>query len=130
MERAGAEKAVIGSAIVVAGVWGYRKLVEPLASATDVTETSLSKLAGLSTIPASSAEFAVGFGFTYMILAILVDASPDVAGAFAILIATGSILTNGQSVFGDISAQTAKATPAKAFTGSPKLAGVTGSTKA
>jgi hypothetical protein len=112
----GAEKAVLGSAIVVAGVWGYRKMVEPITSPEPGAST-IKTLAGLSSVPASAAEFAVGFGFTYLILSLLVDASPDLAGSFAILIATGSLLTNGQSLFTDISKQTnAKSTTAAAKT--------------
>ena len=119
MDANGAEKAILGSAIVVAGVWGYRKMVEPLATAEPGVGT-LKAIAGMSSVPASASEFAVAFGFSYLALSLIAEAAPDVAGAFAILIATGSILANGQSLFSDVSGQVGakkaagvKVTPAK-----------------
>lgn len=114
MNQQSAEKAVVASAIVVAGAWGYRKLVEPLATPQE-TSNPVRQLIGLEPNPAPAAQFLVGFGFTYLSLSIAVIAAPELAGAFAILIATGSILSNGAALFGDIGGQVKtanKATPA------------------
>lgn len=116
MDQHGAEQAVLGSAIVVAGTWGYRKLVEPAASTLEVS-SPVKQLVGLEATPAPAAQFMVAFGFTFLALSLAATAAPDLAGAFAILVGTGALLSNGLTLFSDISSQAAKpaapaATPA------------------
>jgi hypothetical protein len=117
MDQHGAEQAVMASAIVVAGTWGYRKLVEPTASTAEVS-SPVKQLIGLEPTPAPAAKFMVAFGFTYLALSLATMGAPDVAGSMAILIATGSILSNGATLFTDVSGQVATkkatATTAKA----------------
>jgi hypothetical protein len=105
MDRSAADHAVLASAIVTGGVWGYRKLVEPTASTKETSGSALKRLAGLEPTPAPTSQFLVGFAFTFLTLSLLLEASPETAGAFSILIATGSILTNGVTIFNDIGSQ-------------------------
>jgi hypothetical protein len=118
--RKGAEGTVLVSALVVGSVWAYRKLIEPSAQAgqllgedianRQLTEAGLRKIIGLEPTPASAAQFTVAFGFTFFTLSIMALAVPELAAAFAILIATGDVLANGASVFTDISQQVAGTT--------------------
>jgi hypothetical protein len=107
--RKGAEGAVLASSLVVVSLWGYRKLIEPAAQGRS-TEPALRKIIGLEPKPANPAQFAVAFGFVFFSLSILSMAAPEAASAFAILIATGYVLTNGASVFTDITSQVSEKT--------------------
>ncbi len=83
-----AQSAVSISALVVAAVFGYRKLTEA------TTQGNVSA--------APWAHFVIGFGFVYVSLAVVAQAAPELGGMFAILIAAGDVLANGKSVAGDI----------------------------
>jgi len=96
MDRATSERWVTISALIVAGIYGYRRLTE--ATSTPVT---LKKIAGIGN-PVPLGAFATAWGFTYLVVAIMAEAMPGVGGAFAILIAVGDFLTNSQSVFKDV----------------------------
>jgi ABC-type uncharacterized transport system permease subunit len=80
-----ASSAVTLSAFVVAGIYGYRKLVE-------TNHTS-----------APTAHFVIGFGFTFIILALIAQGAPALGGMLAILIATGDLLINGIALTKDLS---------------------------
>ena len=108
MTRGQAEQAVVISALVVGGVWAWRKLIEPATSQAGKaagSNSQLLKVIGAEPTPANTAEFAVGFGFTYMTLSIGATIAPDVAGYLAVLVAVGDLLINGASVFADINQQ-------------------------
>lgn len=79
-----AQTAVSVSAVVVAGTYAYRKLVEtpPVSSSTS--------------------HFVIGFGFTFVTLAIAAQAAPALGGMLAILIAVGDFLVNGTALFKDL----------------------------
>lgn len=88
MSKNSAQAAVSVSAFVVAAIFAYRKL----------TETS-------SSTPAPSVgHFVLGFGFTYVTLAILAEAAPELGGMFAVLVATGDLLANGKPLIADVNA--------------------------
>lgn len=118
MTSAQARDAVNGAALVVAGLYFYRKLIEPAVGGT--VGASGGAPAGKSqprTIPAaalqvvgvgplaSTGRFIVGFGFTFLCLSLVEGASPDLAGYFAMLIALGAILGNGTAAAEDIRSQ-------------------------
>jgi hypothetical protein len=107
--RKGAEGAILASSLVVITLWGYRKLIEPAAQA-NTTEPALRKIIGLEPKPANSAQFAVAFGFVFFTLSVTAMAAPELGSAFAILVAVGYALTNGASVFTDISTQVSAST--------------------
>jgi uncharacterized membrane protein HdeD (DUF308 family) len=83
MERSGAQSALVASALVVAGIHGYRvvqgdKGLKPLG------------------------EWLTGFGATFFILALLVEVSPAVGGYAALLVATADFLDNGVALMRDV----------------------------
>lgn len=79
-----AQNAVTGSAVLVAGVYAYRKLIE-----TPPTSSS-------------TAHFVIGYAFTFITLAVLAQAAPELGGMLAILVAAGDFLTNGLSLTKDL----------------------------
>jgi hypothetical protein len=95
-----AEQWVITSALVVAGVYGYRRLTEQ-PTAPPVT---LKELAGAGQLPPLGA-WATAWGFTFLVVSIIATAAPELGAAFAILIATGDLMTNAQSILKDVGAQ-------------------------
>jgi hypothetical protein len=101
---ASADPAILGSAIVVGGVWLYRKLIEPVASVP--ATGSLKGLVGLEAAPAATAQFVPAFAFVYIVLAVVGMGAPSIARSAAITIALGDILSNGVAVSSDISGQT------------------------
>lgn len=119
MTRQGAETAVMISALVVGGLYGYRKMTEGVIAAGKLAKdgsgldravgpsSKVAQALGAGSPPAPAGKFLVGFGFTYLALAVLAAGVPDLAGAMAILIALACILTNGVSVFSDLKAATA-----------------------
>lgn len=82
-----AQNAVSLSAFTVASVFAYRKLVEPATQS--------------KTTPAVG-HFVIGFGFTYIVLSLLAQAAPEIGGMFAILVATGDVLANGNGLLKDL----------------------------
>jgi hypothetical protein len=88
VNRAGAQTAVALSAFWVALLFGYRKL-------------ATGAIVDPKQIP-STAHFLIGFGFTYIVLAMIAQAAPPAGGMFAVLVATGDTLANGQAIFADV----------------------------
>jgi hypothetical protein len=102
MSRQTAERWVTISALIVALTYGYRRITE--ATSSPVT---LKKLVGVGD-PVPLGAFATAWGFTFLTVAIIAEAAPGLGGAFAILIATGDLLTNSSSVLADVTAQEGK----------------------
>src|SRR3954469_1899482 len=101
MNQTQAESAVTASALVVGGLYVFRRLSE-----TDVTVTAgkglrIKQLAGIGT-PPPTGPFVVGWGFTFLVIALLAQASPTLGGSFALLVATGAVLANGTNVSKDV----------------------------
>jgi len=94
-----AERWVVVSAVTVAGIYAYRRLTEPAGP-----PTTLPKLMGIGELPALGA-WATAWGFTFLVVSIMAEASPPLGGSFAILIMTADILTNAQSIIGDVNKQ-------------------------
>lgn len=98
MTKAGAERAVVISALVVFIVYFYRHFTE----GTDTNSSGgLGQLLGIGT-PASIGKFVTAWGFVFFILAIVADAAPGLGGSFAILAATGDVLANTTQVAKDV----------------------------
>jgi hypothetical protein len=87
MNKDSAQTAVSISAFLVAGIYVYRRLNAEVGS---------------SKPPPSAAHFLIGFGFTYITLAILAAGAPALGGMFAILVGTGDALVNGQAILADV----------------------------
>jgi hypothetical protein len=109
MNATQARDAINGAAIVVGGLYFYRKLIEPqLGSPTAKQPASLpaaaAQIVGVGPL-ASTGRFVVGFGFTFLALSLVEGASPELAGSFALLIAAGAILGNGLKAAEDLQSQ-------------------------
>lgn len=100
MNRESAETAIMTSALVVAIIYGYRRLEE-------ATEPGLSvgRLVGAGS-PVNFAAWATAWGTVFFMLALTAELAPGPAGAFAILTATSDVLVNGRQLFGDLAKQT------------------------
>lgn len=118
MNQDTAERWVTISALVVAGIYAYRRLTE--AAAAPVT---LKKLVGVGELPPLGS-FATAGGFTFLVVAIITEAAPGLGAGFAILIATSDFLTNSASVFADVGKQEGQGS-AKAATQAGQKANVT-----
>lgn len=114
-----AQSAVSISAFVVAAIWGYRKLVEKTTSSKTTAPTS---------------HFVIGFGFAFIALSLLAQATPALGGMLAIGVATTDALVNGtqltrdlQGALGDTASATgANQTSAAVGAASSPLAGPAG----
>lgn len=135
MTKEGAQEAVNASALIVAGIYLYRRLVESPSAAAPTAQRSPAtpqaplgqrELAAIETaygpqphgiagIPAQVflgsgpvapvPRFVVGWGFTYIVLALLAEGQPALGGWLALLIAAGAVLGNGVKVGSDINRQ-------------------------
>lgn len=97
MDHASAERWVTISAATVAGMYAYRRLVEGSGG----TATA-NNLIGASKPPAPLGAWATAWGFTFVVVAIMAEASPPLGGSFAILIMVAAILTNASNLFSDV----------------------------
>lgn len=101
-----AERWVVISALVVAGVWAYRRLTEQPATAFSV------KSAVGQGAPLAAGAFITSWGVVFLGVSVMAAASPPLGGAFAILIMTTDLLANTPALVGDVGKQsTAKTTP-------------------
>jgi hypothetical protein len=79
MQPASARKWLVISALVVGGVWAYRRWREgPVSTLTKFPE------------------FITGWGATYFILSMITEAAPGFGGSFALLIMVGDLLYNAK----------------------------------
>lgn len=113
MDQTGAEKAITTSALVVIGVYAYRRFTEP----STASGASVKSLAGVGP-PPTLGVFATGWTFVFLACSIMAEIDPGLGGGFAVLIATSDFLTNGQQIFTDVSsAEVTATTPVKATSG-------------
>jgi hypothetical protein len=99
MDHATAERWVTISAATVAGIYAYRRLIEP-----STPPATVKKLMGVGELPLLGS-WATAWGFTFLVVAIMAEASPGLGGSFAILIMTADILTNASNLFADVGKQ-------------------------
>jgi hypothetical protein len=118
MDQATAERWVTISALTVAGIYAYRRLIEP-----STPPATLKKLAGVGELPPLGA-WATAWGFTFLAVSVIAEAAPGVGGAFAILIMAGDVLANGASVFADVGKQQQTTTGKQATAGQVQAATV------
>jgi hypothetical protein len=114
MSQATAERWVTISAVTVAGIYTYRRLVEP-----STPPATVKKLMGVGELPPLGS-WATAWGFTFLVVSVMAEASPGLGGGFAILIMTADILTNSASLFADVGKQ--QKTPAGVPSGAQVLA--------
>jgi hypothetical protein len=124
MNQQQAENAVVISALVTAGMYGYRYFSEGESNAAELAKQGyiqkykdfygFGPVLPLGTwIPA--------FGVTYLALSIMAAASPQVGGTASVLVGTGAFFGNAKAVIKDLGVTTPKAakttTPGKVGTG-------------
>lgn len=120
MTKDQAQTAVAGSALIVGGIYAYRKLVEGAEVATTPKPKGgkATDLIGYGT-PPPVGQFITGWGFVFLLLALVAQASPNLGGSFAILVATGDILGNGIALTDDLQGRLADKGTGAGGTGSP-----------
>lgn len=103
MDRNNAESTVTTSALIVGVVYAYRYFTEgPSSAAPSLAHpTAAKQLAGAGGLPPLS-HFIIGYGFAFMIISVIAQAEPDVGGPLAALVALGTVLAQGQALFGDV----------------------------
>ena len=106
MTKEGAQTAVLTSAVLVGGVYAYRRLIEgPGQSAHQLaSKTAAKQLAGQGN-PPPLAHFLVGYGFAFLVMSMVAEADPDLGGGFAILVGVATVLAQGQQLFADLNGQ-------------------------
>lgn len=92
-----AERWVVISALVVAGVYAYQRLA---AGGQTQPKASLQSIVGAEKPPAALGAFVTAWGFTFLTVSILATANPELGAAFAILIMTADLLTNLPAITG------------------------------
>ena len=103
MTRSGAERAITVSALIVVGIYTYRRLTEG-SSPAPVSGSKLKQLAGEGT-PPSVGPFITAWGLTFLVISIIASFAPGLGGAFAILVATADALGNTTQVAADVNAK-------------------------
>ena len=104
MSAGQSEKWITVSAVAVAGVYAYRRLVEPAPKAAPDRKTKVKQVAGVGELPPLGT-WATAWGFTFLVIAVIAEAAPSLGASLAILIATGDLLTNTKSIVVDVGAQ-------------------------
>lgn len=99
MTKDGADQAVVVSAVTVAGIYAYRKLIEPAVPATG--KHGIASLVGVGA-PAPLGRFIVGYGVSFFVISLMATADPNFGGWMAILLMTAALLANGMSLSADV----------------------------
>lgn len=105
MTERGAEKAIITSALIVAGIYTYRVITEGTSS-TPTSGGKISQLAGKGS-PATLGVFITGWGATFLVISVIAAAAPGLGGAMALLVATGDAIGNLGQLAADINKKVA-----------------------
>lgn len=107
MTTAQGETAVTTSALVVTGLYAYRKATETItkAPATGTAKTGVKSYVegplGIGELEPLG-QWATGMGLTFILLSIATSVNATFGGSFAILVAVGAVLGNGQAVLKDL----------------------------
>lgn len=112
MERAQAETAVTLAAALSAGVYFYRMGVEQ-SEGHPITSEDLHSVHAVETFKRyfgsgpilPLGQWLPAAGVTFLGLAVITAASPDVGGAAALLVGTGTVLGNGLAIQKDLAVQ-------------------------
>lgn len=91
MNKEQAENAVIVSALIVGGIYMYRKL----------TEQAIPNNSKIKAVPPVG-RFVTGWGVAFLVISAMAEASPGFGGAFALLVAAGDVMYNGTALASDI----------------------------
>jgi hypothetical protein len=103
------ETAVTTSALIVSGLYGYRKTTEKITKAPTVRtgpfkagiESYVKAPLGYGELAPLGA-WATGMGLTFILLSVATSINATFGGSFAILVTVGAVLGNGQEVLKDL----------------------------
>jgi hypothetical protein len=95
-----AETWVTVGAVATAGIYGYRRIVDP--STTPAGKGNAKALAGADPAPVPTGQFVTAWGATWLIVSIMAEADPGLGGAFALLILAADFLANANVLFTDV----------------------------
>lgn len=109
MTTAQGETAVTTSALIVSGLYGYRRVTETITKAPQVRtgpfkagiESYVKAPLGYGELAPLGA-WATGMGLTFILLSVATSINGTFGGSFAILVAVGAVLGNGQEVLKDL----------------------------
>lgn len=106
MSPDGAQRAITTSAVIVGMVYAYRRLFEGSAQtgAHIATGNSVKQLVGIGP-PPPLGHWIVGYGFAFLLISWMAEVDPGLGGGFAILMAVGTLLTQGQQMLADVTKQ-------------------------
>jgi hypothetical protein len=108
MSPSTAERWVVISAVVTAGVYLYRVLGGgPTAKASNPRQLISGKP------PPPLGQFATAWGVVYLVIALMAEAAPGLGGGFAILVMTGDLLANTPALAGQVKQNTPPPTAAR-----------------
>lgn len=96
-----AQKWILASAVVLAVIYGFRRLVE--TAAPSQPSGPISSLIGTGA-PPPAMQWAVSYAVAMFGLSLLALAAPEVAGGLAMMTVAGALLTNGTAVSRDVAA--------------------------
>lgn len=111
MNQSQGETAVTTSALILAGLYAYRKTTETITKTPSHHNEGAPLKGGLKKYVetplgigelAPLGEWATGMGFTFILLSVMTSVNATFGGSFAILIGVGAVLGNGQAVLKDL----------------------------
>lgn len=101
MSKQGAERAVVISALTVFGIYVYRVATEGTGSAKGGKGGGFAQLVGVGS-PANIGRFVTGWGFAFLVIAMITEAAPSLGGSFAILVGVTDFLANTGQIAKDV----------------------------
>lgn len=125
MTEQGAERAIITSALTVAGIYAYRRATETPGPAGGSLGRALFSDFGRSA-PVPVATFVTAWGFTFLVISLVGTAAPGLGGAFALLVATADALGNFGQLANDVNAKVGTPPPSSSSSGRVPPAATTG----
>lgn len=111
MNSADSDRWVVIAALVVVGIYAYRRLTETVSTQGISVKGAL----GLAN-PLPVSAFVTAWGFTFFVIALMAAFNPALGGAFALLVMTTDLLTNAPALFSKtsrLSGQSGQQTPTK-----------------
>jgi hypothetical protein len=110
MSKDTADRWVTTSALIVIGVYAYRRFT---STSTPTQKGTAKNLLGASPLPPLG-QFVTAWGFVFLVCALMAEAEPGLGGGFAVLIATGDLLTNTSAITTAVTTQEGPAATAGA----------------
>lgn len=104
MNREAAEQAVTVSAMVVGGIYGWRRLTYTGTTNADSAKAIARNLVGGGP-PPPFGHWAIAYGVAFLFLSALATVAPAAGGSLAVTVALATIFDQGLPLFGELGAQ-------------------------